>query len=82
MGTPLDLRGPQQICVRKAVHRSISLHGDPLHLRGPQKICVRKAVDTSISLHGDPFRSEGTPEDTCKKGCGYEHLCPWGPLQI
>jgi len=54
--------------------------GTPLYLRGPQKICVRMAVDTSISLHGDPFRSEGTPEDMCNKGCGYEHLISWGPL--
>jgi len=54
--------------------------GTPLDLRGHQKICVRKAVDTSIYLHGDPFRSEGTPEDMCKEGCGYEHLSTWGPL--
>ena len=80
MGTHLDLRGHQKICVRKAVDTSISVHGDPFRSDGPWNICVRKAVDTSISLHGDPFRSEGTPEDMCKESCGYKHLSPWGPL--
>ena len=70
MGTPLDLRGAQKICVRKDVDTSISFNGDPFRSDGPWKICVRKAVDMSISLHGEPFRSEGTLEDMCKKGCG------------
>ena len=80
-GTPLDLRGRQKICVRKAVDTTISLHGDPFRSDRPWKICVRKTVNTSISLHGDPFTSEGNLEDMCKKGCGYEHLSPWGPFR-
>jgi len=53
MGTPLDLRGPQEICVRKAVDTSISLHGDPFRSEGtPENMCQKACGYKHLSPWG------------------------------
>jgi len=42
MGTPLDLRGPQKICVRKDVDTRISLHGDLIRSEGTLEDMCKK----------------------------------------
>jgi len=39
---------------------------------------LKRLCGEGLGKKGAP--SLGTLEDMCKKGCGYEHLSPWGPL--
>jgi len=61
MGTPLDLRGPWKICVRKAVDTSISLHGGPFNSEG------------NLGSGSGACRL-GTLKDECRRALGTGHL--------